>query len=113
MNTVNFAFEAWTRINGEDGCEGNEPLYGYVLYPWVIEGVLGDQTFQNGVANFTVNARTRRGSGWGTGPYDVVLDSGGSASELLTPISSLDHRHLQVTRVAPPDATCGCEAIGS
>lgn len=114
VNTVNFAFEAWTRISGEEGCEpgGNVP-YGYVLYPWVVEGVLGNQTFANGAANFTVNARTRRASLWDVGPYDVVTDAADAPSPLLVPIAATDHRHAQLTTVAPPDASCGCTSIGS
>lgn len=113
VNTVNFALEAWTRISGSEACEGGVAPYGYVLYPWMVEGVLGNQSFQNGVANFVVTARTRRNSLWDVGPYDVVLDGAGAASPLLTPIAAGDHRHLQLTQVAPPDASCGCTAIGS
>ena len=113
VNTVNFAFEAWTRIAGQEGCDGDSVPYGYVLYPWVVEGVLGDQTFQNGTANFTVNARTKRNSLWDVGPYDVVLDAADAPSPLLSPIAAGDHRHAQLTLVAPPDASCGCTAIGS
>lgn len=108
--TVNFAFEAWTRISGSDACgPSGAANYGYVLYPWVVEGTLGDQNFENGVANFVVNARTRSGSGWGVGPYDVVLDGSALPSPLLSPIVAGDHRHLQLTEVAPPEAVCGCQ----
>ncbi len=108
VNSVNFALEAWTRISGTSGCEGGNVRYGYVLWPWIVEGTTGDVTFENGNINFTVNARTRNFSRWGTGPYNVVLDSGGSPSPLLAPIADGDHRHLQVTQVAPPEASCGC-----
>lgn len=109
VDTVNFAFEAWTRISGTDACGADGlPRYGYVLYPWVVEGVLGDQTLENGLANFVVTARSRNQSQWGTGPYDVVRDSGGTPSPLLTPIADNDHRHLQLTTVAPPTPSCGC-----
>lgn len=109
VNTVNFALEAWTRISGTSACgPGGLRNYGYVLWPWVIEGVTGDLTLENGLANFTVTARTRNESAWGVGPYDVVLDGGGSPSPLLSPIADGDHRHLQVTQVTPPDPSCGC-----
>lgn len=109
VNTVNFAFEAWTRISGASACgPGGLVNYGYVLYPWVIEGVTGDLTLENGLANFTVSARTRSDSLWGTGPYNVVLDDTSSPSPLLTPITSEDHRHLQLTQVEPPTPSCGC-----
>lgn len=110
VDTVNFGFEAWTRISGASACgtTGNV-RYGYVLYPWVIEGVTGDLTLENGLANFTVTARTRNQSLWGTGPYNVVLDGTGTPSPLLVPIAEGDHRHLQTTEVAPPESVCGCQ----
>lgn len=109
VDTVNFALEGWTRISGADACGPTGAAnFGYVLYPWVIEGVTGDLTLENGLANFTVTARTRNRSQWGTGPYDVVLDSGGLPSPLLVPIADGDHRHLQLTGVAPPTPSCGC-----
>lgn len=108
--TVNFALEAWTRISGSDACgPSGAASYGYVLYPWIIEGTLGDQNFENGLANFVINARTRNNTGWGVGPYDVVLDGSALPSPLLTPMTAEDHRHLQLTEVAPPDAECGCQ----
>jgi hypothetical protein len=108
--TVNFALEAWTRISGASACgPGGTVNYGYVLWPWIVEGTLGDQNFENGLANFVVNARTRGGTGWGVGPYDVVLDGSALPSPLLSPMTVQDHRHLQLTGVAPPDVECGCQ----
>jgi hypothetical protein len=109
VDTVNFALEAWTRISGASACgEGGNVRYGYVLYPWVVEGVTGDLSLENGLATFTVTARTRNESQWGVGPYNVVLDDASEPSPLLVPIASGDHRHLQMTELAPPEASCGC-----
>lgn len=112
VNTVNFAFESWSRISGSNNCAGGVLQFGYFLLPWVIEGTVGDLTLQNGVANFVVNARTRSSSLWANGPYNIrVIQSGpdvGEVRPLLTPIAVGDHRHIQLTTLAPPANACGC-----
>lgn len=117
VDGVNFAFEAWTRLSStSQSCSGGLGIeYGYVLFPWVVEGTIGDMTLENGVANFVVNARTRSGSLWGVGPYNVDLsDNAGTLDEpipMLTPVGSRQHHRMFVTRLAPPDASCGCAAL--
>jgi len=115
VNNVNFAFEGWTRLSGTGvPCTGGTE-YGYVLFPWVIEGTIGDMTLENGVVNFVVNARTRSLSNWGTGPYNVDLsDNAGTLNtpiRMLTPIASNQHHRMFITRLAPPAASCGCAAV--
>jgi hypothetical protein len=112
---VNFAFEGWTLISWAGvECTGGQE-YGYALFPWIVEGTIGDQTFENGVANFVINARTRSNSPWGTGPYmvDYSDNPAGSTTEipLLTPIASDQHKRFFLTRLAPPDAACGCSEL--
>jgi len=115
--TVNFGFEGWTRIGGAGGasCATNAVRYGYALMPWCIEGMMGDVTFENGAATFTVTARTEAGGPWGVGPYNVLLSNAASTLgvplPLLTAIGSTTHRHLQVTTLPPPPAVCGYQAI--
>lgn len=116
-SSVNFAFETWTRLSGlSTPCTGGAE-YGYVLFPWVVEGTIGDLTFENGAANFVLNARTSSGSSWGTGPYFVDLsDAAGTLDDpipLLTPIGSTQHHRMFITRLAPPTATCGCTDLDS
>jgi hypothetical protein len=106
-----FALEGWTRITGSNApCSGSE--YGYVLYPFVKEGTIGDQTFQNDTVTFEVNARTSSSSGWGVGPYFVDLSDAtatlNNPIKLLTPILSTQHHRMFLTRLAPPTAACGC-----
>lgn len=116
--TVNFAWEFWTRIanNGGVPCTGGIE-YGYGIFPWVVEGTIGDITYENGAANFILNARTRGNSAWGTGPYfvDYSDNPAGSTTEiaLLTPIRSGEHKRFFTTRLAPPEATCGCTELSS
>jgi hypothetical protein len=112
---ANFALEAWTRITGSGiACTGGQE-YGYFLWPWVIEGTVGDLTLENGVANFVLNARTRVNSPWGTGPYmvDYSDNPAGSTTQipLLTPIASNQHERKFLTRLAPPTAACGCNTL--
>jgi len=111
----NFAFEGWTRIaNSSTPCTGGVE-FGYTLFPWVVEGTVGDVTYENGAANFVVNARTKSGSPWGTGPYMVDYSDNPAGSlvqiPLLTPIGALQHHRMFLTRLAPPTASCGCQAL--
>lgn len=115
VNNANFAFESWSRVSGSSACAGGTVNYGYFLLPWVIEGMVGDLTLENGLANFTVTGRTSYNSLWGTGPFNIrTVDAGaniGQQAKLLTAITSLDHRHMQLTNLAPPAATCGAQAV--
>lgn len=113
--TANFALEIWTG-NSEEECIPGQvyPFYGYNLLPWVTEGALmEDITIANGLISFTVSARTRKGTAWGEGPYDVVRDAGGDPAPLFTPIPS-DTHHLPIwTQLAPPEPECGCVSLSS
>jgi hypothetical protein len=114
---VNFALEGWTRISGAGvACTGGQE-YGYTLFPWIVEGTIGDLTYENGAANFVLNARTKAGGGWGTGPYmvDYSDNPAGSTTRipLLTPIGSRQHERMFLTRLAPPTSVCGCQQLSS
>lgn len=113
--TANFALEAWMG-NAEEECQPGDPLpfYGYNLLPWVVEGALAeDLAITNDLITFTVNGRTRKGTPWGVGPYDVVVDQAAAPSPLFTPIDT-DTHHLPIwTQLAPPEAECGCQALSS
>lgn len=107
-----FALEMWTGV-ASDACEpGAGQSYGYILLPFLQGGVLGDFTVENAAINFTLSgAATKKGSGWGVGPYDVVMDTG-SPSPLADAIENGDHLHLERTTVAPPEADCDAQALG-
>lgn len=112
---VNFALEGWTRLSGTGAtCTGGVE-YGYFLWPWLVEGTIGDMTLENGVANFTVNARTHGDSLWGVGPYNVDLSDNLATLDqevpMNTPITSTQHMRMFVSRLAPPAASCGCAAV--
>lgn len=115
---ANFALEGWTRLsnNGTVPCTGGTE-FGYTLFPWIVEGTVGDLTYENGVANFILNARTRSQSLWGLGPYFVDYSDTPAGSltpiRLLTPITSTQHARMFLTRLAPPTAACGCTTLSS
>lgn len=115
---ANFALEGWTRLanNGGAACSGGVE-YGYTVFPYVVEGTIGDVTYENGAANFILNARTKAGAGWGLGPYFVDYSDNpvGSTTpiRLLTPIGALQHSRMFLTRMAPPTASCGCTTLSS
>lgn len=115
---VNFGFEGWVRLanNGGVPCTGGVE-YGYTLWPWIVEGTIGDVTYENGAANFTLSARTHGNSPWGTGPYfvDYSDNPAGSTTNiaLLTPILSTQHMRQFITRKPPPTASCGCTTLSS
>jgi hypothetical protein len=114
--TVNFAFEAWTRLGntGNDTCvSGGE--WGYRLYPWMVEGTIGDITLENDSADFVVNARTQAGSPWGVGPYFVDISqataTAGNPIRMVSPIGANQHERIFVSQMAPPEASCGCRSL--
>jgi hypothetical protein len=113
--TANFGLEGWNRVAGTNSCDGSDPYYLYNLWPWVVEGTMGDLTFQNGLANFIINGRTKLGSGWGVGPYSILSSEAaatlGDPLPLASVIDDLDHHHWQLTKMAPPISACGCTAI--
>jgi hypothetical protein len=111
--TANFALELWMG-NAEEACTGADPFYGYNLLPWMTEGALAeDITITNDLITFTVVGRTRKGTPWGVGPYDVVVLENGDPSPLYTAIPD-DTHHLPIwTQLAPPEAECGCQSLSS
>lgn len=118
----NFALELWIRIaadcaNGLDACpdDGSEN-FGYVLYPWVKEGTLGDVTYQNDMANFVVNAIAVRNSPWGVGPYNVFKSEAtatlGVPVPLFSAVPATRFKQLAYTKLAPPTInSCECQDL--
>jgi hypothetical protein len=121
-----FALEIWTQVPGT-ACAGNPPLkqWGYFLLPCVRAATItGDITIDGANAiSVELTGKTSVPSLWGSGPengtsplanYDVVpIDAANTPGKLLTPISSTDHDHMQLTTIAPPvvPSGCGCVAL--
>lgn len=110
----NFGLEVWTDLGGSSACAGGTKAYGYALLPWVSGGKLGDWTIENGAANFQIiNAHTNGQSPWGTGPYNVrtIVQPTPGPAKLITAIDPKDHRHFQMTTLAPPASVCGAQTL--
>jgi hypothetical protein len=108
-----FALELWSNVPTA-ACEpGTGVSYGYFLVPFLKGGIIGDFTIQNDAINFTLTgAKSKDGSGWAKGPYNVVAGVGGVAAPLLTAIDDEDHLHMQLTTIAPPTELCGAQSLG-
>lgn len=107
-----FALELWTGVPGvtcdPNAATGDAVPSGYLLLPYLQGGIFGDFTVENGAISFTVTgAATKTGSGWGSGPYQVVRDAQGDTVVLERPIDSGDHLLVRYTDVAPPPVACG------
>lgn len=109
---ANFALELWTDVPGA-ACTGGLQPYGYFLWPFIGQGKVGDLEFAVEAAEFTLSATTKPGSGWGVGPYDVVLNeivapaTTPEAGPLLEAMTERDHCHMDQVTVAPPAVTAG------
>jgi hypothetical protein len=103
------ALEIWTGSAGSGTClaGGQKPRYGYIVIPWVVNGILGDYTIENGAVTFQVTAKGIDGGGWGVGPYDVYDDGAGGGLKLATPFGVGDLEHIDTTTMPPPVAGCG------
>lgn len=116
--TGNFALEMWLQTSEQPCPPGGtqQQRYGYVLLPWVVEGAILTEalTVTNDLITFSVTARTRKGTPWGVGPYDVRIDPVTTlASPLLSPIPTDTHLLLEDTELAPPEPMCGCQFLSS
>jgi hypothetical protein len=109
-----FALEIWSNVPGE-ACEGGAGAFGYLLLPFVRSGVIGDFTIENAAVSFVISgAVTKSGNAWGVGPYQVVLNAGGTAPSVLpSAIDPDDHLYVVFTTVAPPLPTDGCITLAA
>jgi hypothetical protein len=115
--TGNFALEIWLG-NAQEECPPapgvQAPFYGYILLPWTNDGKLSDSiTVANDLITYTFSGRTRVGSPWGTGPYDVMLDGSGLPAPLSNPVSADTHYLEIATQLPPPLPDCGCLTLVS
>lgn len=110
--SANFGLEVWTDLAGSSACSGGVKQYGYFLLPWIVEGVVGDVTTENAAASFSITgARTQAGSLWANGPFNVRNTVVPAPAKLITPIAANDHRHIQMTTLAPPASVCGAQTL--
>lgn len=108
--TGRFALEIWLGTSQEACPPGTPaPYFGYILLPFTEDGKLTESiTVANDLITYTFAGRTRIGSDWGVGPFDVMLDAGGLPAPLPSPVSS-DADYLELfTQLPPPLPECGC-----
>lgn len=115
--TANFALEVWMGT-AEEACPTPPavvaPWYGYLLLPWATQGQLSDSiTVANDLITFTLTGRTRMGSPWGTGPFDVMLDAAGLPAPLADPMLDDEPFMEMWTQLPPPLPECGCQTLTS
>lgn len=113
---ANFALELWTRLAGESACSGGTQAYGYILYPWLVNGTMRELKVANELSELKISAKTKTGSPWGTGPYSVnksmAVATLGQPMGLFEAINaSEDHRILQRTTMAPPLMSTNCGPV--
>jgi hypothetical protein len=107
-----FALELWTGVPGTDCLPGEPSQYGYLLLPFVVPGVLGDITVENGASTFSIGGFTRGSGGWGVGPYDVVpIDGSNTPGPLGTPMAATEHHLMRLTTIEPPAPDCDLQAM--
>lgn len=109
-----FALELWTGVGGAACDEEGDPLYGYMLLPFVKGGMIGNVTVENGNITFPITgAQTKKGNAWGAGPYDVQDDETGLAGPLLEPLAPTRHfRHITTSIAPPTNLDGGAGALG-
>jgi hypothetical protein len=109
-----FSIELWMRQGGAVCAPGNVP-YIYDLTPLVSQGKIMDLSVGLDVIHFGITEAIGTGpSSWGVGPYDVRRDAVTGFPEklltaLATTIGSDDVQHTEVTHLAPPQPTSGCQ----
>ncbi|WP_052428608.1 hypothetical protein [Actinopolyspora erythraea] len=115
-----FALEVWCDVTGYTPQDPHaQGAWLYYLLPFVIGGNVGDETIENGALNLTLSGRTKKATGWGRGPYPVMLNppaTAGAAPQpgpLLTPIGPDEPRRRFLTTVRPPDPQCGCQPLSA
>jgi hypothetical protein len=112
--TGRVALEVWLGTSEEVCGPGNLPFYVYILLPFTVNGKLTESiTAANDLITYTFAGRTRRGSQWGAGPYDVMLNASGVPAPLTTPISPKGHYLDVITQLPPPEPDCGCLPLTS
>lgn len=85
LSAVGFALELWSNVPSSACASSGVKQYGYLLLPFIQNGVVGDFSWENAAINFSVTgAVTKDGAGWGLGPYNVMNGAGASEVQTVT-----------------------------
>ncbi|MEW1679264.1 hypothetical protein AB0O47_39355, partial [Streptomyces noursei] len=108
-----FALELWMNVYSGAGAacrSGGASQHGYLLFPCITNVQVGEFTVQNGPISFSFSGTTKRGSNWGRGPYNVMMDDG-QPSPLPCPVADDDDFIQFLTTFPPPEAECGRQPV--
>jgi hypothetical protein len=108
------ALEVWAGSPSGDACDDDaaEGSFGYVLFPFLQGGVLGDHTIAAGAISFTLTGVTSKdGNAWGHGPHKVEIGSNGQPGPLVDLVKPTEHEVFKVVGVTPPDETLGLRPL--
>lgn len=110
-----FALELWSDVSGYTPTDPNATgAWVYYLLPFLVGGTVGDITVENGAVTFTITGRTKRGSQWARGPYNVMRNPpDGTCGPMITPFNPESPRRIFLTTCPPPAAVCGCQPLSS
>lgn len=110
-----FALEVWSDVTGYTPKDPNaQGAWVYYLLPFIVGGTLGDMTIENGAVSFTITGRTKKGSQWAKGPYNVMCNPpDGACGPLITDFNPESPRRIFLTTCRPPEPVCGCQPLSS
>ena len=110
---VGVSLEIWSDVTGYTPTDPNaDGAWVYYLLPQIVGGTLGDITVEDGAVTFTITGRTKKGSQWGRGPYNVMANPPDSLpGPMITPFSPDAPRRIFLTTVRPPEVSCGCQPL--
>ncbi len=117
LTNSNFALELWAGApsSGSACLPGATGNFGYILLPFVSNGILGDFTVENGAVTFTITgANTLEGNAWGVGPYkDIMLDDSVTPvpGPMSTPVSTTVALRTILVDLAPPEPQDGARPL--
>lgn len=109
------SLEVWSDVSGYVPTDASaQGAWVYYLQPFVVGGTLGDLTIENGAVSFKLTGRTKKGSQWGRGPYNVMANPpDGTCGPLITPFSPDAPRRVFLTTCRPPEPMCGCQPLSA
>jgi len=136
-DSLGYALEVWPKASGKGAGQAcllgggvSDPTLvpgGYFALPWVLGLAPEALTLENAPTSFKQKGRTKPGSLWGRGPYNVTRDLDGDPARLLDPIDpgfsvpiwtppymtsgDPDHLHAEIVTLAPPVPTCGAAPV--
>lgn len=108
-----FALEVWMNVYSGAGAackEGGASQHGYMLFPCITNVAIGEFTIQNGPITFSFTGTTKRGSNWGKGPYNVLMNDG-VPGPLPCPLAEDDDFVQLLTTFPPPEPECGKQPV--